>query len=518
MQHTIQVTTPGQEPADCLILGIYKIKQDGKAHQDTTKEGTPCQLTMSALQIDQAAAGFLTQILQQEPGFGEVEQSLLLHQVPGIKAKRILLVGLGDELVLSSLNYLKILRSTLVFLSNTPCQTVVSYLLSLPVKSYDAAWKLKQWVLLSGHYAYRFTKFKRAANNHKLNLEHVIHHTDHLADIQSGQQAIKEALAMLEGVNLAKDLANLPANHCTPSYLAEEALALTKRYKQLKTHVLEEKDMQRLKMGALLAVSQGSQQPAKLIVCEYHGTDKSQPQIVLVGKGVTFDSGGLSLKPPSAMDEMKFDMCGAASILGTLMAISQLALPINVVGIIAATENLPSGTAIKPGDVVTTLSGQTVEILNTDAEGRLILCDALSYCQQFNPREVIDIATLTGAVIIALGRQVSGLFSNHLSLAQALLQAANESNDPLWELPLLEEYQSALDSTIADMANVAPDRSAGSIIAACFLARFTKDYHWAHLDIGGTAWVSGKEKGATGRPVPLLVQYLINRSIQAPAG
>jgi leucyl aminopeptidase len=306
-------------------------------------------------------------------------------------------------------------------------------------------------------------------------------------------------------------MGNLPGNVCTPAYLAQQAVALGKAHKSIKTSVLEEKDMQKLGMGSLLSVSRGSAEPAKLITMEYHGTDKKQKPIVLVGKGVTFDSGGISLKPGAEMDEMKYDMCGAASVLGTMQAIAEMGLKLNVVGIIPSTENLPSSTATKPGDIVTSMSGQTIEILNTDAEGRLILCDALTYAARFEPDTVIDIATLTGACVIALGHVASGLFSNQDQLAHELLAAGEQTQDRAWHMPLWEEYQPLLDSNFADMQNIG-GRAGGSITAACFLSRFTKEYRWAHLDIAGTAWKSGKDKGATGRPVPLLAQYLINRA------
>jgi leucyl aminopeptidase len=310
---------------------------------------------------------------------------------------------------------------------------------------------------------------------------------------------------------LTKTLANLPGNICTPSHLASQAVALGKTHKSLKTTVLEEKDMKKLGMGSFLSVTQGSEQPAKLITLEYHGTDKKQKPIVLVGKGITFDTGGISLKPGAEMDEMKYDMCGAASVLGTMQAIAEMGLKLNVVGVIPTCENMPSGNATKPGDIVTSMSGQTIEILNTDAEGRLILCDALTYSKKFNPDTVIDIATLTGACVIALGHVASGMFSNDDKLAKELLAAGEQSHDRIWQLPLWDDYQPLLDSNFADMQNIG-GRAGGTITAACFLARFTKDYRWAHLDIAGTANLSGKQKGATGRPVPLLTQYLINRA------
>jgi len=323
---------------------------------------------------------------------------------------------------------------------------------------------------------------------------------------------INMEIAVAAGMALAKDLANLPGNICTPAYLANEARRLGRSHKSIRTSVLEEKEMERLGMGALLSVSRGSRQPAKLIVMEYVGSGarKTDKPVVLVGKGLTFDAGGISLKPAAAMDEMKYDMCGGASVLGTLRALAELDLPLHVIGIVPSSENLPDGAANKPGDIVTTMSGQTVEILNTDAEGRLILCDALTYAKRYKPEVVIDIATLTGACVIALGKQASGLLSNNDDLARSLLDAGQRSGDRAWQLPLWDEYQEQLKSNFADMANIG-GRDAGTITAACFLSRYTKEFTWAHLDIAGTAWESGGNKGATGRPVPLLMQYLADR-------
>ena len=309
---------------------------------------------------------------------------------------------------------------------------------------------------------------------------------------------------------LTRDLANLPGNHCTPTHLADTAEALGKAYSNLKVTVLDEPEMLKLGMGSLLSVARGSRQPPKLITLEYHGASANAAPVVLVGKGVTFDSGGISIKPAAAMDEMKFDMTGAASVIGIMKTLAELELEINVVGVVPATENLPDGNASKPGDVVTSMSGLTIEILNTDAEGRLILCDALTYSARFKPDVVIDIATLTGACVVALGSHASGLLSNHDPLADELLAAGQRAGDRAWRLPLWDEYQKQLETPFADMANVG-GREAGTITAACFLARFTKEYRWAHLDIAGTAWTGGKTKGSTGRPVSLLMEFILGR-------
>jgi leucyl aminopeptidase len=329
-------------------------------------------------------------------------------------------------------------------------------------------------------------------------------------DVSAAEAAVDRAVAIAEGVALAKDLGNLPGNVCTPTYLAEQAQELGKRH-GIRVEVLEQKEMEKLGMGSFLAVARGSRQPPKLIVLEYHGGKRDAAPVALVGKGITFDTGGISIKPAPEMDEMKFDMCGAASVLGTMRAVAQMRLPMNVVGVIPATENMPGGNAIKPGDIVTTLSGQTVEILNTDAEGRLILCDALTYVERYKPSAVVDIATLTGAMVIALGHIATGLFSNSDALARELLSAGETAWDRAWHLPLWDEYQDALKSNFADFPNIG-SRAGGSITAACFLSRFTKSFPWAHLDIAGTAWKSGAEKGATGRPVALLAHFLARRA------
>ncbi len=322
--------------------------------------------------------------------------------------------------------------------------------------------------------------------------------------------AVKQGQALACALELTKELGDRPANLCTPTFLAEQATSLSKDYQNLSCKVLDEQAMQELNMNTLLAVSQGSKEPAKLIELNYQGGAKEAQPYIFVGKGITFDSGGLSLKPPAGMVEMKYDMCGAASVIGLLKAVAMLELPINVMGIVAASENLPSSEAVKPSDVITSMAGQTIEILNTDAEGRLVLCDALTYAQQYKPKSLVDIATLTGAMIIALGYHTNGVMSNDEALCDKLLTAGRDANDRAWQLPIWEEYDAQIDSNVADIANVGADRSAGSITAACFLARFCKEVPWAHIDCAGTAWISGKNKAATGRPLPLLLQYLIN--------
>jgi len=324
--------------------------------------------------------------------------------------------------------------------------------------------------------------------------------------------AANRAVATAHGMATTKDLGNLAPNVCTPTYLASEARKLATGHDKLKTKIIDEAQMAKLGMGAFLSVTRGSRQPAKLICMEYRGGKASDKPVVFVGKGVTFDTGGISIKPSATMDEMKYDMCGAASVFGVMHAVCELKLKCNVIGVVAAAENMPDGDASRPGDVVTSMSGQTIEILNTDAEGRLVLCDTLTYVQRYKPAVVIDIATLTGSAIVALGHISSAMLSNDQPLADALLEASQSCGDLTWQLPLWEDYQSQLDSNFADMANIG-GRPAGTVTAACFLARYAEDYRWAHLDIAGIAWLSGKAKGATGRPVPLLMQYLFEQHV-----
>lgn len=492
MQFAISINKPNQEISDCLIVGVFE------------NQG----LTSTAAMLDKVSNGYISQILQQGDLKGKSEQTLLLHYVPHITAKRILLVGCGkEEETLTNAQYERILISAFSALKNTEAKSAVCYLTELLTHNNELFWKIRLSVTTAGNVFYAFNQLKQEPKKSTLNeIKFYANNSQHDEILQS---AIKQGRAIVAGMDFTRDLGNLPANICTPTYLANEAKKLTS-YKKIKVTILDEKQAKKLGMNTFLSVAKGSDEPPQFIVIEYQGADKATKPVVLVGKGVTFDSGGISIKPSENMDEMKFDMCGAGSVLGTIKAIGELELPINVVGLIVATENLPSGKATKPGDVVKSMSGQTVEILNTDAEGRLILSDALTYAEQYEPKAVIDIATLTGAIIIALGYIPSGLFTADETLAKAIEKAADETFDRVWRLPLWEDYQPYLATNFADMANISNTRGAGSITAACFLSRFTKKYPWAHLDIAGTAWKSGKEKGASGRPVPLLVQYLIN--------
>ncbi len=469
----------------------------------------PRKLSASGQRVDKANKGMLSAILKRGDMDGNVGQTLLLPSTGINGVQRLLLVGCGKESEMNERNFDRVVNAIASTLESSGARDAEFYAAEIPLKGRDLAWKVRQSALLLNNSEYRFDGLKSGKPAPRKGLRKVAINVLK-KDAERVRQAIAEATAISAGMNLTRDLGNLPANICTPTYLAKQAQVLAKSDKRLRVSILNEVEMKRLKMGSLLSVSAGSRQPAKLITIEYRGAAAAEQPVVLVGKGVTFDTGGISLKPGQAMDEMKYDMCGAASVFGTLQAVTQMQLPINVVGIIPATENMPDGIATKPGDIVTSMSGQTIEILNTDAEGRLILCDALTYAAKFKPSCVIDIATLTGAVIVALGKVPSGVMGNNPALIKDLIKSGQQIEDKIWELPLWDEYQEQLNSNFADMANIG-GRDAGSITAACFLSRFAKDYKWAHLDIAGTAWKSGDAKGATGRPVPLLTQFIINQ-------
>ncbi|ALQ51446.1 leucyl aminopeptidase [Nitrosomonas ureae] len=494
MDFGIKVGTPEKQRGACAVIGIFESRK----------------MTESAKVLDKITQGYIKSILTSGDMDGKVNTSLLLHNVPGTHFKRILLIGLGKEQEFKEKTFLGAINSIFSTLQKTAVTDVMLFLSDFPIKERANEWKISQTVIAAINSLYQFDQLKSKPENNPGKLRKILLCIDNRSELIACEQAMQQGLAIAHGMNLTKDLGNLAPNICTPTYLATQAKNLAKTHK-LKASILEEKDMEKLGMGSFLAVARGSEQPAKLIVLEYQGLSKKEDPIVLVGKGVTFDTGGISLKPAAEMDEMKFDMSGAGSVLGTMLAVAEMKLSVNLVGIIPATENMPSGKATKPGDVVTSMSGQTIEILNTDAEGRLILCDALTYAERYNPKMVIDIATLTGACVIALGNLTTGLMSNDDKLAQELLAAGEQVADRAWQLPLWDEYQDLLKSNFADIANIG-GRTAGTITAACFLSRFTKKYRWAHLDIAGTAWKSGKDKGSSGRPVPLLTQFLITQS------
>ncbi|MDR2877053.1 MAG: leucyl aminopeptidase [Chromatiales bacterium] len=495
MEFTVKNAPIAKQSTACIVVGVFD------SHR----------LSESAAELDRISRGYIVNVLKRgdmKAGAGQVQW---LHDVPRTACERVLLVSCGKKGELNDATYRKIVRAMAGALRDAAIKEALCCLPELEVKDRDLAWKVRETVTITEDVLYRFEHTVSKDTNARARLARLHINVASSDELAAARAEVKVGKAIAAGVKLTKELGNLPPNICTPSYLAEEAGRIAADDPRMKLTVLEEKDIAKLKMGALLAVARGSRQPPRFIVLSYNGGAKNDKPIVLVGKGITFDSGGISIKPAAAMDEMKYDMCGAASVLGALAAIAALELPINVTGVIPSCENLPDGNATKPGDVVTSMSGQTIEILNTDAEGRLILCDALTWCERLEPAAVVDIATLTGACVIALGKHAAGLLGNDADLVNELLTAGRETGDRAWELPLWDDYQDQLKTNFADMANVG-GREGGTITAACFLARFTKKYPWAHLDIAGVAWRSGSDKGATGRPVPLLVEFLMKRA------
>ncbi len=494
MEFSIKSGSPEKQRTACVVVGVFE----------------PRKLSLAAEVVDAAAGHYLSDILRRGDMEGKSGSSLLLHAVPGVEADRVLLIGLGKEREFREKEYRAALTTAVRQLNETGGFDGTIYLTELPVKKRDAAWRVRQAAMVAEEALYRFDRLKSKKDEVRRPLRKLTFCVSRRNELALAEQALAQGQAIAAGIELAKDLGNLPGNICTPSHLADQARQLAKDH-GLAVDVLDRADMEKLGMNTLLSVARGSHEPPKFIVLRHSGATAATKPIVLIGKGITFDSGGISLKPGPEMDEMKYDMCGAASVLGTLKAVALMKLPLNVIGVIPSTENMPGGSATKPGDVITSMSGQTVEILNTDAEGRLILCDALTYVERFDPECVVDIATLTGACVIALGHVGSGLLANNDGIARELLDAGQEAHDRAWQLPLWDDYQEQLKSNFADMANIG-GRPAGTITAACFLARFAEKLCWAHLDIAGTAWRSGKEKGATGRPVPLLSHFLIERA------
>ena len=497
MNFNVKSGDPDKLRSACVVVGI----------------SAPRRLSPAAERLDKASQGQLGELLKSADIDTGCGKTTLIHSPRGrVQAARILVVGCGKDNKLSPQDFSKIVAAAAKALQSGGASEALSFLTELDVEDRDLTWKAQRTVEATRDAVYRFDELKTDAKPPKHPLRKLTVTVSERATLADARRGVKRGIALANGIELARTLGNRPGNLCTPGDLADQARALKKDYPALKVQILEEAAMKKLGMGALLSVSRGSRQPAKLIVMQYRGGSKNAKPVVLVGKGVTFDSGGISIKPGAAMDEMKFDMCGAASVFGTVSAVAEMKLRINLVGIVPATENLPDGDASKPGDVVTSMSGQTIEVLNTDAEGRLILCDALTYADRFKPDVVVDIATLTGACVVALGHHATGLLSNDQDLADELLEAGQASGDRAWQLPLWDEYDEQISSNFADMANIG-GRGAGTITAGCFLARFTKDYRWAHLDIAGVAWKSGHAKGATGRPVQLLTRFLLNRCV-----
>jgi len=493
MEYVLETTPVNTLHTDCLIIGVYK----------------DLQLTHSATSLNENILNIINKVLARGDNNGELACTLLINALPDSSIERILLVGLGDQKALSGKNFRKALQAVFLSLKKTQVKLATCTLADVDVCDSDRQWKTRQIIEIANDTAYQFTTYK-SNKDVDFNVDKITV-TAPESELALAQLGLSQGIAIADGINLTKLLSDLPGNICTPTYLAEQAIALGSQYDKLSINVLEEADMEQLGMGALLSVSRGSRQPAKLITLDYQGGDKNVKPIVLIGKGLTFDAGGISLKPGLGMDEMKYDMCGGATVLGTLKAAAEMQLPLNIIGLIPSSENLPDGDANKPGDILISMSGKTIEVLNTDAEGRLLLCDTLTYAERFNPDVVIDMATLTGACLVALGRVPSGLLGNCDALCNDLIAASEVANDSLWRLPLWEEYQEQLKSNFADLANIG-GKDAGTITAACFLSQFAEKFNWAHLDIAGTAWRTGQNKGATGRPVPLLTQYLLNRA------
>ena len=497
MEFNVKSGSPEKQRSACVVVGVFE----------------PRRLSPAAEQLDKISDGYLSSLLRRGDIEGKPGQVLLLHQVPNVLSERVLLVGCGKERELDKRQYKQIIAKTMTTLNETGSMEAVCFLPELNVKGRDTYWKIRFAVETARATRYRFDQLKGNKEETRRPLRKMVFNVTSRRDLPISEKAIAHGLAIASGVRLCKDVANMPPNICNPVYLANQARQLADQSDKITTLIIGEPEMKELKMESYLAVSQGSANEAKMSIINYQGNpDADAKPIVLIGKGLTFDSGGISLKPGEGMDEMKYDMGGAASVLGTMKALAKLELPINVIGILAGCENMPGSNAYRPGDILTTMSGQTVEVLNTDAEGRLVLCDVLTYVERYDPELVIDVATLTGACVIALGHHITGLMSTHNPLAHELLNASDQAADKAWRLPITDDYQEQLESPFADMSNLG-GRPGGAITAACFLSRFTKKYNWAHLDIAGTAWVSGgKNKGSTGRPVPLLTQFLLNRT------
>jgi len=495
MEYSIKSGSAEKQRSACLVVAVFE----------------EAGLSPSAQLIDKASSKLISALFKQGDVDGTLGQALMIPRTADLPADRLLLVGCGKSENYDGKALQKVVSAAIHKLSAGNIDNAGLFLTETEIEGTSIADRTRLIATTIVSTLYKFDQLKTDTDTDtKKKIKKITLYVPQRGDVKDAREGLDTGLAIGGGMNLARDLGNLPGNICTPAYLASQAKDIGKKHGQ-RVKILEEDDMADLGMNALLSVSRGSRQPAKLIVIEHKGGKKKDPPVVLVGKGLTFDAGGISIKPAAAMDEMKYDMCGGASVLGTMQAIGEMKLPLNVIGIVPSSENLPDGDANKPGDIVTSMSGQTIEILNTDAEGRLILCDALTYAEKFKPAAVIDIATLTGACVIALGAHASGLFSNNDELTDEILAAGTAARDRAWRMPLWTEYDEQLKSNFADMANIG-SRGAGAVTAASFLARYTKKYDWAHLDIAGTAWLSGGDKGSTGRPVGLLCQFLRTRA------
>ncbi len=491
MQFQVIKSGSARQRTACAIVGIHE----------------NASMTEAAKRVDRAAGGAISRLLRRGDFSGKGTEVFPITALRRGPAERILLVGLGPKASFGRKAYRRAVYASTQWLAKTGCANAVSWLAADPVPGLDAAYAVRHAVESTSNALYRIPDLKSGKKPPLPKLARLgIVVAD--ADAEAAERGLRTGRGIAAGMARMKDLANLPGNVCTPRYLADAARALAKEHGSVRAQVLDEREIRKLGMGSFLSVTRGSDEPPRLIVLEYAGGKKGEAPVALVGKGITFDTGGISLKQPPGMDEMKFDMSGAASVFGALKALATIEAPVNVVGSIPTCENMPSGRATKPGDIVTSMAGKTIEVLNTDAEGRLILCDGITYSRRFKPRTVVDIATLTGACVIALGAHYCGLFSPDEKLAAALAAAGERADDRAWRMPVAEEYSELLKSNFADMANVA-GREGGAITAACFLWKFADGLSWAHLDIAGSAYLTGAHKGSTGRPVPLLVDWLL---------
>jgi leucyl aminopeptidase len=491
MEFPVKTGAPASQRTGCAIVPLFEGRSIGAAKE-----------------LDAAADGLLRRLVRHGEARPKLGSTLLVPRAPGSKAERWLLVGCGKPGQFDAKRLRTALGAAVSALRDTGIRDAISYLTYEPPGSFDAYYAARVSVETVRSAMYRFDELKsEEAPAAKLNRVGIALADPSLA--AEARRGVAHGAAIAKGMDIARDLGNRPSNVCTPSHVAETASSLAQRHAKLDVKILTERDIKRLGMGAFLSVTQGAAEPPRLIVAEYRGAAKGEPPVALCGKGITFDTGGISLKPPPKMDEMKYDMCGAASVLGTLAALAELEAPVNVVAVIPCCENMPGSKATRPGDIVKSLSGKTIEILNTDAEGRLVLSDALTYARRYDPRCLLDVATLTGACVVALGHLYTGVFSNDEKLGEALVAAGRRSLDAAWPLPADEEFGESLASNFADFAN-SGSREGGASIAAQFLSRFVEATPWAHLDIAGVAWRSNSNKGATGRPVPLLVDFLLN--------
>jgi leucyl aminopeptidase len=487
LEFQINSQNPLQTDTDCLVVGVYADKS----------------LSTSAKALDEASGGRLTALLDRGDVSGKTGRTSFLHDIAGVKAPRVLVVGLGEAAKFAVPQYIKAIADAVRALRIGPAKKILITLSELVVKARDVDWAMRQAVIAADHAAYEYTATR--SKKAEVTLQHVSLQAD-----AAQAKALANGIAIATGVQLTRELGNLPPNICNPEYLAQQARKIAAEHEGVTCDVLERADMEKLGMGSLLAVARGSANAPKLIVLKWNGGGEAKPY-ALVGKGITFDTGGINLKTAGGIEEMKYDMLGAGTVIGTFLSAALMKLPLNLVMVVAAVENMPDADAYRPSDVLTSMSGKTIEVGNTDAEGRLVLCDALTYVQRFEPQATVDVATLTGACVVALGKYATGLMSKHDDLADELFQAGEQVFDRAWRLPLWDEYQTLIDSAFADVYNIG-GKGAGAITAGCFLARFTEGQRWAHLDIAGTSWEEGRKGMANGRPVGLLTQWLLNQA------